>query len=425
MTDERGLVAAVVSVGNELLFGETIDTNAAWLGRTLTARGVTVLRRFTVPDDSAEIRRAVAAAGEGTDVVVVTGGLGPTADDRTKAAVSEMLGRRLVSDDAVMNELRARFEASGRSEIPESSLSQAEVPEGADVLANPRGTAPGLLLRDEGRWIVLLPGVPSEMKGIVTEALLPRLSEEFGIRPAALHRTVRTTGIPESALADELEPAIAKLPAEVLHGVGVAYLPDREGVDLRFTFREGATEDVDERFTRIVQALGPVLDPWRYGSDQRDLADAVVGALRATDRTIAVAESCTGGWVMRRLTDHPGASDVVLGGVVAYDNDVKVGQLGVPRERIDEVGAVSEDVARAMAEGVARRFGASAAISVTGIAGPGGGSEAKPVGTVWIGTTVDGQTEAALHRFPGDRDAVRARATQAALAALYRRLPRE
>lgn len=422
MTDEAGLVAAVVSVGNELLYGETVDTNAAWLGRTLTSRGITVRRRFTVRDDAAEIVRALESAFVGTRLIIVTGGLGPTADDLTKESIAGMLGRPLVRDEDVLAQVAARFQAAGRDEVPASSLSQADVPEGAEVLTNTRGTAPGLLLEHEGRWIALLPGVPSEMRGLVMDQLLPRLERHFPAGPIASHRTVHTTGIPESALADALEPALAGVRDSLLKGVTLAYLPDREGVDLRFTFEGMEDEEVDRRFPEIVQALGPVLDPWRFEAESGDLAEAVLVALRRSGRTMAAAESCTGGWVMRRLTDHGGCSDVVLGGVVAYANEVKVRELDVEAETLEQHGAVSEEVALAMARGVAARFDASAAVSITGIAGPGGGSEAKPVGTVWIGTTVDGRAEAALHRFPGDRESVRARAAQAALAAMYRRL---
>jgi nicotinamide-nucleotide amidase len=383
VTDDPGLVAAIVSVGNELLYGETVDTNAAWLGRTLTARGVTVRRRVTARDDRNEITLALEAASAGTGLVIVTGGLGPTADDLTKATVAAMLGLPLVRDEVVAAQVAARFEAAGRTEVPASSLGQAEVPEGAHVLKNVLGTAPGLLMKRDGGWIVLLPGVPSEMKRIVTEELLPRLEEAFGLLSAVCHRTVHTTGIPESALADALEPALAELHDGMLDGVKLAYLPDREGVDLRFTFEGCAPEIAERRFSEVVIALGPVLDPWRYESESGDLAEAVLTALRATGRTIAVAESCTGGWVLRRLTDHGGCSDVVLGGVVAYANPVKVRHLGVSAESIDVHGAVSGEVAQAMAEGVARQFEASASISITGVAGPGGGSEAKPVGTVW------------------------------------------
>lgn len=424
MTDDPRLVAAIVSVGNELLYGETVDTNAAWLGQTLTARGVTVVRRLTARDDSDEIKRALESASAGTRLVVVTGGLGPTADDCTKATVASMLGLPMVRDEAVAAQVAARFEAAGRADVPVSSLEQAEVPEGAHVLSNATGTAPGLLLVREGGWLVLLPGVPSEMKTIVTKELIPRLEEDFGLGSEVCHRTVHTTGIPESALADAVEPALGALHDGALDGVTLAYLPDREGVDLRFTFEACTPEVADQRFGELVTALASVIEPWRYESPTGDLAEAVLVALRTNGHTIAVAESCTGGWVLRRLTDHSGCSDVVAGGVVAYANDVKVGQLDVSADTIDECGAVSEEVAKAMSEGVARRFGASASISITGVAGPGGGTSAKPVGTVWIGTSVDGRVEAALHRFPGDRDSVRARAAQAGLATLYRRLHR-
>lgn len=381
--------AAIVSVGNELLYGETVDTNAAWLGRTLTPLGVRVVRRFTVGDVDADIREAVRRSMDAADMVVVSGGLGPTPDDRTAAALGELFGQRLVE---------------------------------AEVLPNRWGTAPGLLVREEGRTVVLLPGVPPELEGIVSNVLLPRL-ETLGLTSdAAHHFVVHTTGCPEPRLAEAVEARRREAPPDVLDGVDVAYLPDLTGVDLRFTIHEQDPERARERFEAVAGVLGPAWTSWAFDAPSGDLAEAVLTALRSRGTTVAVAESCTGGLVGARLTDHAGSSDVVLGGVIAYADEVKIRDLGVPASLLERHGAVSEPVVRAMAEGVATHFRAGAAIALTGVAGPGGGSAEKPVGTVWSATYLDGVVHASLGRFTGDRGAVRKRAAQAALYDLYRRL---
>jgi len=397
MTGPRTVQAAIVSVGNELLFGETVDTNATWLGRALGERGISVARRFTVGDDEAEIRAALDHALTGAGLVLVCGGLGPTPDDITEAAVSAHLGLSLVVD------------GSQRS----SAVS---------VLRNPVGTAPGLLIEAGAGIIVLLPGVPRELRAIV-EGDLSVLLTERGLGDSTLfHRVVHTTGIPESALAENVERRLDALAPEITSGIDVAYLPDLMGVDLRFTVRGGEKSQAEACFERLLASLDGVLRPWSFAARSGDLAEAVSRILRDTDRTLAVAESCTAGLVGKRMTDHPGSSDVFLGGVIVYSDEAKIAQLGVPASCIEADGAVSEVVAGQLASRVADRFGADTGIGVTGIAGPGGGSKAKPVGTVWIGTSVDGRTETVLNQFEGDRAAVRARAAQAALAQLHDRL---
>lgn len=413
--------AAVVSVGNELLSGQTIDTNAAWLGRALAQEGLAVVRRYTVGDDDVAIREALTAALAHCDVVCVSGGLGPTPDDRTKSAVAQLLRRPLVEDEGVAKTVRARFRSQGM-DVPDRSRGQSLVPEGSVVLHNARGTAPGLWIAEGERRVVLLPGVPRELRGIVEDALLPRLRAEGLSTSGRYHFMVHTTGRSEPVLAEALEEKLLAVPPESRRGVEIAYLPDHLGVDLRFTIEDEDRTRAERRFRTLRDALEPVLDPWAFESPEGDLAEAVLRLLRQTGRSIAVAESCTGGLVGKRLTDRPGASDVVLGGVIAYANEVKVDKLGVPDSLIETYGAVSEEVAVAMAQGAAERFSARTSVAVTGVAGPGGGSDEKPVGTVWLATSVDGQVVASLGRFPGDRDSVRTRAAQGALAQLYRRL---
>lgn len=409
---EAPLRAAVVTVGDELLLGRTVDTNAAWLGRELASLGVPVERRYTVADDAAEIRRAVSGALDTAEVVLVTGGLGPTPDDLTRDAVAELAGRPLEEDPEVLERIRARFRERGSADVPEPNRRVAQVPRGARKLDNPHGTAPGLALEHLGRLVVLLPGVPREMRGIFDGDLRLLLLERFRgrVRPVRT-RVLHTTGIPESLLSQRVA---ARLPSGT-GPVRLAFLPDVRGVDLRLTAVDLAQDEAERRFDELEERLADVLAPWRYDSPKGDLAEAVSVALRRRGLTLAVAESCTGGLVAKRLTDLPGASHVLMGGVVAYADPVKEAILGVAPETLQAHGAVSRPVAEGMAVGVAEALGADAGIGITGVAGPGGGSDEKPVGTVWYAASVGDLVDARLERFPGDREAIRERAAQAAL----------
>jgi len=416
--------AAIVSVGNELLFGETVDTNAAWLGRTLSGYGIRVVRRYTVGDVDEHIEDALRLALDAADLVIVAGGLGPTPDDRTKGVVARHLRRALVVDEGVHERVSRHFRAAGYDEIPTLSRGQAEIPEGARALENPSGTAPGLLIEGGTVTVVLLPGVPRELRDIVSGDLDPVL-RAFGARAGERrihHRLVHTTGIAETSLAERIEAELASLDHEVTEGIDVAYLPDLRGVDLRFTIEGGSEEEASRRFGRLLSALDDVLGAWRFEAESGDIAEAVTAQLRSRGWTLAVAESCTGGLLGARMTEWPGASDVFAGGVIAYADAAKVEHVGVPRELLERDGAVSESVARALASGAAQRFGTDVGVGVTGVAGPGGATKGKPVGTVWIGLSVDGDVDARRSNFAGDRGGVRERSAQAALAWLYRRL---
>ena len=415
-------VAALVAVGNELLYGETVDTNAAWLARSLAALGISVVHKETVGDVPEEIRRAVRSGMERADLVVVCGGLGPTPDDLTKAAVAELLRLDLVLDEALLERLRERFRARGYTRLPSTNRSQAQVPAGATVLRNDHGTAPGLLMEAEGSAVVLLPGVPREMRGIYEGDLVTALAERFAGRLAPVrHRMIHTTGVPESRLSELVEAA---LPGD-MGPVTLAFLPDVRGVDLRLSARGVSAEEADAWFDRIEQALAPVIGRWRFQSGSGDVAEALSEALARHGKRLAVAESCTGGLVAKRITDLAGSSRVFVGGVIAYANEVKVRELGVSPDDLEREGAVSEPVARQMALGVAERFGVEAGIGVTGIAGPDGGTREKPVGTVWVAAALDGDARTTRLSLVGDRQAVRERAAQEALARLLRMLGAE
>ena len=411
----RGAGSAIVSVGNELLFGETTDTNAAWLGRRLTAIGLPVLRRFTVPDVDSEIQDAVRAAMRYAPLVLVSGGLGPTDDDRTRNAVAQMFGRTLTMDDAVTEHIDARFRSAGLAGMPAPSRSVALVPQGGRVLMNEWGTAPGLVLDEDTSVVVLLPGVPRELRGLFDYGVVPFIEERFhGRITPMIHSSLHTTGIPESRLYEMVQG--------ILPGNGsalsVAFLPDLRGVEVRVSSPETLTQAREA----LVAELGELMAPWLFEAASGDVTEALIERLRAAGLRLATAESCTGGLMMKRLTDVAGVSDVTVGGIIAYANSVKIEELGVSASDIDEFGAVSEEVARAMSRGVTTRLRSDIGIAVTGIAGPGGGSDEKPVGTVWISVHGPDGTVARSFLFPGDRGEVRERAAQEGLAMAFRSL---
>ncbi|MFO8173067.1 MAG: competence/damage-inducible protein A [Longimicrobiales bacterium] len=412
--------AVVVGVGDELLLGRTVDTNGAWLAAELSDLGFRVRRRWVVGDVRAEIQEALSQGMELADVVLLTGGLGPTRDDLTRPAVAEALGAPLDEDPGLLAALQANFRARGHGKLPPTTRLMAQVPRGARVLENPQGSAPGLALEAGGGKIcVLLPGPPREMKGIFSKGVVHLLGEAFhDLLSPAHHRTIHTTGIPESLLAQRMDPLLPSDPGPV----SVAFLPDRTGVRIRLTTRGKDKEEAEALFDKLEETVAGVLEPYRYSSERGDLAEAVGRALRSSDVNLAVAESCTGGLIAKRLTDIPGSSRYFPGGVVAYSNEVKVRELGVPQGMLEEEGAVSRSVAEAMARGVAQRFGTRAGIGVTGVAGPGGGTDEKPVGTVWYAVRLNERTRVLKRQFPGDRESVRERATQAALALLLRML---
>ena len=405
----------IVTIGTELLLGLTLDTNGADIARALAPMGIRIVRRTAVADREMEIREAVRAALQNTGAVITTGGLGPTRDDITKKIVADLFDAPLEFDETIWASLLERFARAGRNPV-QSNRSQAEVPRGATVLPNRWGTAPGLWLEGAPGLAVLLPGVPYEMRMLLEHQVLPRLSQRAD---GAIIRSVvvRTTGIPESTLAErlgEIERDVAPL--------SLAYLPGLAGVDLRLTAWDLPAEEADRRLRAGAQLLHERGGHFVYGEGDADLAALVLDAGRAQGRRVATAESCTGGLVGERLTEIPGSSDVFMGGVVCYDNALKTSLLGVPRELIESAGAVSEEVARAMARGAIERCGADLTAAVTGVAGPGGGTPAKPVGTVWIAVADRDEVVARRSVFLGNRHDIRQRAAQGALHMMYRRL---
>ena len=370
----------LVTIGDELLLGFTIDTNAAHIARHLADIGVEIDRRTTVGDDASAIARAVREGLDRAGAVITTGGLGPTSDDLTKPSIAELFGREMRFDEEHFAWMAARWRARFGREIPEANRQQAMIPEGAVKLRNNHGSAPGIWLEDErGRWVAMLPGVPREMRGMLADTLLPMLRERVTGDRVVRSRTLRTTGLAESLIAQRVADIEGGVP-----DVSLAYLPNVDGVDLRVTARGLPAAEADRRLGVAAGILKRAFADAFYGEGEADLAAVVLEISRGRELKLAVAESCTGGMVGERLTRIPGASDVFLGGVIAYANEIKSGLLGVPGSMIREHGAVSEQVACALAVGARDRTGAEIGLGVTGIAGPDGGTPEKPVGTVWI-----------------------------------------
>jgi nicotinamide-nucleotide amidase len=400
----------IITIGDELLLGFTIDTNGAHLARELAAAGIEVARRVTVRDDGEAIAGAVREALDRTGAVITTGGLGPTSDDHSKAAVAVVFGRDMRLDEEHLAWMEARWQARFKRPLPASNRAQAILPEGARKLTNNHGSAPGVWMEDDrGRWVAMLPGVPREMRGMLADTLMPLLRGRSG-DSVVQSRTLRTTGVAESLLADWIDAMEGGFP-----GLDLAYLPGVDGVDLRLTARGlGATaadEALDQAARRLKERIGVAV----YGEGDADLAAVVLDMCRHADLRLALGESCTGGLVGGRLTAIPGSSDVVVGGVIAYDDDVKVTLLGVDPADVAAHGAVSEPVVRQMAAGARSVTGAHVGLAVTGIAGPTGGTPEKPVGTVWIAADVEGAIRSVGLRLWGDRDEIRRRSAQAVL----------
>ncbi len=431
-SDETGPAsptAIVLLTGSELVRGETRDENGAYLGRQLTLLGVRVREVLVIPDDPAFIRDEIRRAVESADVVVSSGGLGPTADDHVVAAAAEALGRGVVRDEeaAARMERRVRERLGPDHRLPSNFFHQADVVEGAEVLQNPVGLAPGIVVDTKRGFLAILPGVPREFRALVEREVLPRVRDRFELEPPRVFRA-KLIGEKESWAEEKLQGL--GLDLERLE-YGITAKPGDLTIKL-IAHRPKDYPLVDDAKECLAAAFGDAFVPLPEGLDATTTempgraasltlhSRVVHEALLAAKKKLATAESCTGGLIAAELTHHAGSSEYLLGGIVSYANEVKAGALGVAEKLLEEHGAVSEPVCRAMVTGALTKLGADIAVATTGIAGPGGGSAEKPVGLVYIGAgTVEGAGEPAItvarHEFYGDRDAVR---RQAALHAL-------
>jgi nicotinamide-nucleotide amidase len=409
------LTAEIIAIGSELLTPDRTDTNSLWLTEKLNGIGIEVKLKTIVGDDDARLEEAIKDALRRSRVVITTGGLGPTEDDITRKIAARALGRRLLFNEKVLGEISAKFERMGRG-MPEINSRQAMVIQGAEVLGNPNGTAPGMYLEHQNCSVVLLPGPPREMRPMFETFVQPKLAAKAGdVR--VLRRILRVSGLGESAVDERIAPIYTQY-----KNPQTTILFNRSEIEIHLTAQAKTEQEaellLDGLAGQIEERLGQAIFAFRG-----EKMEEVVGLRLAVGGfSLAVAESCTGGLISERLTEVPGSSVYFKEGVVAYSNDAKVRSLGVDAELIRQHGAVSAAVAEAMAEGVRHRADTDFGLSVTGIAGPGGGSEEKPVGLVFIALSDDAHTEHRKLTLPGDRHLIRWRASHAALDLLRRRL---
>ena len=374
--------AQVISVGNELLIGDTVNTNASWLGDYLTRAGFEVTYVHTITDDLEQIKTSLLYALEHTDLVITTGGLGPTHDDMTKKAVADLYGVGYKLNEPTLNYIKKMFKERN---IPFSSSNhaQAEVPENCDVLINKAGTAPGMWFYENNTALAVLPGVPYEMKYLMKKRVQDKIREIFSETEYLHSRYLKTAGIGESTLSDEI---LGDLSEYFNNGVSMAYLPAPGGVTIRLNAKGATKEEAEKNLEHISKLIYDKAGRFIYGEGKDfDLSEAVGELLVRSSLSLSTAESCTGGLVSNSITDNAGSSKYFKGGIVSYANSVKVEQLGVDQQDLQTYGAVSKQVAMQMAKGVSKRLKTDIGISTTGIAGPDGGTEEKPVGTVWMG----------------------------------------
>ena len=406
---------SVIAVGTELLLGQIVDTNSSWIGEQLAANGIDSLIQIKVGDNRERIVNVLRSVLADADAVVMCGGLGPTHDDLTREAISEVMGRPLELHDDIADVIRSIFESRGRR-MAENNLRQAMVPNGATVIHQTRGTAPGLICPVGDKVIYAVPGVPHEMHDMMERAVLPDLRRRGGDTSVIASRVIRTWGESESGLNERLDPVIAEL--ESTGNPTLAFLASGwEGIKVRLTAKgstmDEATALLNDWDARVCALVGDVV----FGRDAQNMESVVLDLLRDRGWSLGLAESVTGGLVSGRLTSIPGASDVLRGSVVSYASDVKFDVLDVPRGPV-----VSEEAAIAMAEGARRVLGASVGLSLTGVAGP-TEQDGQPVGTLWVGVSMpDRGTTATMFRLPGQRDQMRQMAVISALDLLRRRL---
>ncbi len=408
--------AAILTIGDEILIGQVTNTNAAFIGQKLSEVGIEVVRTLVVGDNEAEIMHAFREYEKEFDVVLVTGGLGPTHDDITKKVVADFFNVRLVTDDSVLANVRDRLSKRNIA-VRKVNEDQALVPEGCTVLMNHWGTAPGMLFEREEGFFAVMPGVPHEMQNIMTEYIVPRLKQK-GAGQVIKHRVLKTTGIAESSLFELLGDMDSILGGKAK----LAFLPSQFGVRLRITVKAGTETEADSVIADVESKIRSRAEKYIYSGGEVDIEETVGRLLKQKNLTIAVAESCTGGLISHRLTNVSGSSAYYNRGVVSYSNEAKMELLGVPADLLDHFGAVSEEVARSMAEGIRRISKTDIGVAVTGIAGPTGGTPEKPVGLVFIALSDSGGTIVRKHIFPDERLRFKDRTSQAALELVRRRV---
>ncbi len=407
------MIAEIITIGDELLIGQVIDTNSAWMGQQLSWNGIQVKQITSVSDAPSHIVEALDAAKKRAEIILITGGLGPTKDDLTKKTLCDYFKMKWRTDEIILQDVVGIFKRFGR-ETSEINKLQAQVPDGCIAIRNKNGTAPGMWFDVDEKIFVSMPGVPYEMKGIMSESVLPMLREKFGL-PAIIHRTILTQGIGESMLAEKIEVWENSLARE---NIKLAYLPSPSIVRLRLSASGENHDEVLEKVNRKIDEVLPQIHGYVFGFDNEELEKVVGDLLLAKNKTVSTAESCTGGMIAHLITSVAGSSNYYKGSVIAYANEIKISQLSVSEITLTKFGAVSEDAVKEMATGVLEKFKTDFSISVSGVAGPTGGTDEKPVGTVWIAVAGKGKVVAKKFQFGDNRERNILRASVTALGML-------
>lgn len=394
----KNIYAELISIGDEILYGQTLDTNSHWISAELDKLGIRVKRKVTVSDSEESILNALEEAENNADIILITGGLGPTKDDLTKPCLAKYFQSEMYLNEEILADLTDRFAKRGR-DLNTLNRGQAELPVKCKVVPNKYGTAPGMWFNERGKIFVSMPGVPKEMKYMMEDTVLPELKELFKT-PILIHQMVKTVGIPESVLAEKLENWENNLPKEIK----LAYLPGLNQVKLRLTASGEDKKQLESLLRQEMDKLYNEVGKYIYGTDEGNLAAKVGELLLSKGLTIACAESCTGGHISELITANSGSSAYFRGSIIPYHNELKINILGVKAETIAQHGAVSEETVREMAENVRTLLGADIGIASSGIAGPTGGTAEKPVGTIWVALADGKETQTKLFNFQFDRE---------------------
>jgi nicotinamide-nucleotide amidase len=407
------MLAEIITIGDELLIGQVIDTNSAWIGQQLSLNGIQVKQITSVSDHAEHIVEALDAAKKRATIILITGGLGPTKDDITKKTLCNYFGMKWRTDEIILSDVIAIFKRFGRETTDINKL-QAQVPDGCIAIRNKNGTAPGMWFDLDGKIFVSMPGVPYEMKGILSDSVIPMLKEKFGL-PFIVHKTILTQGIGESVLAEKIEAWEDSLAKE---NIKLAYLPSPSLVRLRLSSSGENYNEVYGKVNRKINEVMPIISGYFYGFDDDSLEKVVGELLKSKNKTVATAESCTGGMISQLITSVPGSSEYYKGSVIAYAYEVKTNELNVSNEMLLKFGAVSEETVKQMAIGAREKLKTDYAISTSGIAGPGGATDEKPVGTMWIAVAGSEKVFAKKFQFGDNRGRNIERASVTALAML-------
>lgn len=394
----QNIYAELISIGDEILYGQTLDTNSHYISAELDKLGIRVKRKVTVADNRDAMMRAFKEAENNADLIIITGGLGPTKDDLTKPLLAEYFDSGMKLHEDILEDLRKRFAKRGR-ELNELNKGQAVLPEKCKPIDNKYGTAPGMWFEKDEKVFISMPGVPKEMKYMMEDTIIPKFKKIYKT-PVLIHKMVKTVGIQESILAEKLEDWENNLPKEIK----LAYLPGLNQVKLRLTASGEDEKHLQKLIDKEVEKLYEQVGKYIYGTDETNLPAKIGELLKEKGLTIACAESCTGGYIAHLFTSNAGSSEYYRGGINPYHNDLKINILGVKKETIEQHGAVSEETVIEMAERVRELFGADIGISTSGIAGPGGATKEKPVGTTWVALADGENIQTKLYHFQFDRE---------------------